>query len=111
MIRKNWNNSFLNLLIEYVQLSLVYSLNFLLIETHGGKIWGGNNVDHGAAFSFSLPADGNRTLSLTVFGIIILGLVPTVDVKAIAGNIDSSYVVPQPDQDCSCCGKLKPLVQ
>jgi signal transduction histidine kinase len=29
----------------------------MIIEAHGGKIWGGNNVDQGATFSFSLPAD------------------------------------------------------
>ena len=28
-----------------------------IIEAHGGKIWGENNVDQGATFSFSLPAD------------------------------------------------------
>jgi signal transduction histidine kinase len=28
-----------------------------IIEAHGGKIWGGNNVDQGATFSFSLPAE------------------------------------------------------
>jgi len=28
-----------------------------IIEAHGGKIWGENNVDHGATFSFSLPAE------------------------------------------------------
>ena len=39
-----------------------------------------------------------RTLSLTVFGIIILGLVQAVYAKAIAGNIDRSYVAPQPDK-------------
>jgi two-component system, OmpR family, sensor histidine kinase VicK len=27
-----------------------------IIEAHGGKIWGENNVDQGATFSFSLPA-------------------------------------------------------
>jgi two-component system, OmpR family, sensor histidine kinase VicK len=27
-----------------------------IIEAHGGKIWGQNNVDQGATFSFSLPA-------------------------------------------------------
>jgi signal transduction histidine kinase len=26
-----------------------------IIEAHGGKIWGENNVDHGATFSFGLP--------------------------------------------------------
>ena len=26
-----------------------------IIEAHGGKICGENNVDHGATFSFSLP--------------------------------------------------------
>src|SRR5215469_8203579 len=28
-----------------------------IIEAHGGKIWGENNVDQGATFSFSLPAE------------------------------------------------------
>jgi signal transduction histidine kinase len=28
-----------------------------IIEAHGGKIWGGNNVVRGAVFKFSLPAD------------------------------------------------------
>jgi two-component system, OmpR family, sensor histidine kinase VicK len=28
-----------------------------IIEAHGGKIWGENNVDHGATFSFNLPAE------------------------------------------------------
>jgi signal transduction histidine kinase len=26
-----------------------------IMEAHGGEIWGENNVDHGATFSFSLP--------------------------------------------------------
>src|SRR5215469_12571644 len=30
-----------------------------IIEAHGGKIWGRNNVDHGATFSFSLPTAMN----------------------------------------------------
>ena len=30
-----------------------------IIEAHGGKIWGRNNVDHGATFSFSLPTATN----------------------------------------------------
>ena len=28
-----------------------------IIEAHGGKIWGGNNVTRGAIFKFTLPAD------------------------------------------------------
>jgi signal transduction histidine kinase len=28
-----------------------------IIEAHGGKIWGENNVDQMATFSFSLPAE------------------------------------------------------
>jgi signal transduction histidine kinase len=32
-----------------------------IIETHGGKIWGGNNPDgRGATFSFSLPLEENQ---------------------------------------------------
>jgi signal transduction histidine kinase len=30
-----------------------------IIEAHGGKIWGGNNVGRGAVFKFTLPADEN----------------------------------------------------
>jgi signal transduction histidine kinase len=26
-----------------------------IIDAHGGEIWGKNNLDHGATFSFSLP--------------------------------------------------------
>jgi len=28
-----------------------------IFEAHEGKIWGENNVDQGATFSFSLPAE------------------------------------------------------
>ena len=28
-----------------------------LIEAHGGKIWAENNVDRGATFKFTLPAE------------------------------------------------------
>jgi len=29
-----------------------------IIKAHGGEIWGKNNIDHGAMFSFSLPIGG-----------------------------------------------------
>jgi signal transduction histidine kinase len=35
------------------------SISQTIIEAHGGKIWGGNNITRGAAFIFTLPADGN----------------------------------------------------
>jgi signal transduction histidine kinase len=35
------------------------SISQTIIEAHGGKIWGGNNITGGAAFIFTLPADGN----------------------------------------------------
>jgi signal transduction histidine kinase len=30
-----------------------------IIEAHGGRLWGGNNVTRGAVFKFALPANRN----------------------------------------------------
>jgi two-component system, LuxR family, sensor kinase FixL len=35
------------------------AISHTIIEAHGGKIWGGNNMPRGAIFIFTLPADRN----------------------------------------------------